>query len=130
MSRETPSQWSSTQLEGDPPTEAEQKLDYATVSQYWSKAKPSIMGPYMMDGFGFPASAGSYRFAAECEIVERLIRSAEVDPAGAVLDLGSGVGFWAEYFAQRFGKVIGIEASRPLYEAMLDRCSHCATLPF
>ena len=54
-------------------------LDYATVSRYWSKARPSIMGPYMMDGFGFPASAGSYRFDAECEIVERLVRSAGID---------------------------------------------------
>ncbi len=34
-------------------------LDYATVSRYWSNAKPSIMGPYMMDGFGFPGSAGT-----------------------------------------------------------------------
>ena len=101
-------------------------LDYATVSRYWSKAKPSIMGPYMMDGFGFPASAGSYRFDAECEIVERLIRSTSIDSDGAVLDLGSGVGFWAEYFAQRFGRVIALEASAPLYEAMVARCSRYA----
>ena len=76
----------------------------------------------MMVGFGFPASAGSYRFDAECEIVERLIRSTSINSDGAVLDLGSGVGFWAEYFAQRFGKVIAIEASVPLYEAMAERC--------
>ena len=99
-------------------------LDYDTVSRYWSKAKPSIMGPYMMDGFGFPASAGSYRFDAECEIVERLIRSTNVDSDGVVLDLGSGVGFWAEYFAQHFGRVIALEASVPLYEAMVARCAH------
>jgi trans-aconitate methyltransferase len=101
-------------------------LDYATVSRYWSKAKPSIMDPYMMDGFGFPASAGSYRFDAECEIVERLISSASIDLDGAVLDLGSGVGFWAEYFAQRFGKVTAIEASLPLYGATVARCSQYA----
>ncbi len=98
-------------------------LDYATVSSYWSKAKPSIMGPYMMDGFGFPASAGKYRFDAECEIVQRLIRNAKIDSVGTVLDLGSGVGFWAEYFAREFEKVIAIEASPPLYEAMVTRCS-------
>ena len=109
--------------EGDSALPAEPLLDYATVSRYWSKAKPSIMGPYMMDGFGFPASAGSYRFDAECEIVERLIHNAGLNSDGCVLDLGSGVGFWAEYFAQRFGKVIAIEASRPLYEAMVARCS-------
>jgi len=104
-------------------TSADPLLDYATVSRYWSKAKPSIMGPYMMDGFGFPASAGSYRFDAECEIVERLIRSTNINSDGAVLDLGSGVGFWAEYFAQRFGKVIALEASVPLFDAMVERCS-------
>ena len=101
-------------------------LDYATVSRYWSKAKPSIMDPYMMDGFGFPASAGSYRFDAECEIVERLIRSTSINSDGAVLDLGSGVGFWTEYFAQRFGKVTAIEASLPLYQATVARCSKYA----
>ncbi len=98
-------------------------LDYATVSRYWSKAKPSIMGPYMMDGFGFPASAGTYRFEAECKIVEGLIRRTSINSDGVVLDLGSGVGFWAEYFAQRFGRVIALEASVPLYEAMVARCS-------
>jgi SAM-dependent methyltransferase len=101
-------------------------LDYATVSRYWSKAKPSIMEPYMMGGFGFPASAGSYRFDAECEIVERLIRSTSINSNGAVLDLGSGVGFWAEYFAQRFGKVTAVEASLPLYKATVTRCSQYA----
>ncbi len=101
-------------------------LDDATVSRYWSKAKPSIMDPYMMDGFGFPASAGSYRFDAECEIVERLIRSTSVNSDGAVLDLGSGVGFWTEYFAQHFGKVTAIEASLPLYEATVARRSQYA----
>jgi SAM-dependent methyltransferase len=101
-------------------------LDYATVSRYWSKAKPSILAPYMMDGFGFPASAGSYRFDAECEIVERLIRSTSINSDGAVLDLGSGVGFWTEYFAQHFGKVTAIEASLPLYGATVVRCSKYA----
>ncbi len=101
-------------------------LDYATIGRYWSKAKPSIMGPYMMNGFGFPASAGSYRFDAERKIVDRLIRGESVNSDGTVLDLGSGVGFWAEYFAQRFGKVIAVESSVPLYEAMRMRCRQYA----
>ena len=46
-------------------------LDYAIIGRYWSKARPSIMGPYMMNGFGFPASAGSYRFDAERKVVDR-----------------------------------------------------------
>ncbi len=81
-------------------------LDYAVIGRYWSKAKPSIMGPYMMNGFGFPANAGSYRFGAERKIVDRLIRSVSVDSGGTVLDLGSGIGFWTEYFAQRFGILV------------------------
>ncbi len=60
---------------------------------------------------------------AECEIVQRLIRNAKIDSVGTVLDLGSGVGFWAEHFAREFEKVIAIEASPPLYEAMVTRCS-------
>jgi len=111
---------------GGSPTDAGPLLDYATVSRYWSKAKPSIMDPYMMVGFGFPASAGRYRFDAECEIVERLIRSTSINSDGAVLDLGSGVGFWTEYFAQHFGRVTAIEASLPLYQATVARCSKYA----
>ncbi len=103
-------------------------LDYATIGRYWSKASPSIMGPYMMDGFGFPASAGNYRFDAERKIVDRLIRSASVNFDGTALDLGSGVGFWAENFARLFGTVIAVEASVPLYEAMKVRCSRYANV--
>ena len=131
---------SSTQREGDSATRADGSLpqaggsstgaapllDYATVSRYWSQAKPSILDPYMMVGFGFPASAGTYRINAECEIVERLIRSASINSDGAVLDLGSGVGFWTEYFAQHFGRVTAIEASPPLYQATVARCSKYA----
>ena len=96
-------------------------LDYAAVSRYWDTATPSILGPYMMDGFGFPAGAGQFRFQAECKIVNRLIQGLDRD--GCVLDLGSGIGFWAEYFARRFSRVVAVEASQPLYEALKDRCS-------
>ncbi len=95
-------------------------LDYETVNRYWSTAAPSILGPYMMDGFGFPAAAGRFRFDAECKIVDRLIAGLSRD--GCVLDLGSGVGFWSEFFAQQFSRVVAVEASTPLYEAMAERC--------
>jgi trans-aconitate methyltransferase len=96
-------------------------LDYETVSRYWSTADASILGPYMMDGFGFPAGAGRFRFRAECRIVNRIIRG--VNPDGCVLDLGSGIGFWAEFFAQRFSRVVAVEASKPLYEELEQRCA-------
>ena len=97
------------------------ELDYAGVNQYWSKARPSILGPYMMDGFGFPAGAGRFRFHGESRIVSRLIR--ELDRDGTALDLGCGVGYWAEYFAGHFAKVVAVEASVPLYEATQQRCA-------
>lgn len=97
------------------------ELDYAGVNQYWSKARPSIMGPYMMDGFGFPAGAGRFRFHGESRIVSRLIQ--KLDCGGTALDLGCGVGYWAEYFARHFAKVVAVEASLPLYEATQQRCA-------
>lgn len=97
------------------------EIDYATVNRYWEKASPSILGPYMMDGFGFPASAGGFRFRAESRIVRRLARS--VKENGKVLDLGSGIGFWAEDFATRFSRVIAVESSETLYQALEKRCA-------
>ncbi len=96
-------------------------LDYGTVSRYWSGAGPSILGPYMMDGFGFPGAAGHFRFRAERQIVDRL--TSEANPDGCVLDLGSGIGCWTEYFAHRFVRVVAVEASRPLFEAMDQQCA-------
>ena len=99
------------------------ELNYSVVNSYWKKAAPSIMGPYMMEGFGFPASAGHFRFLAEKVIVQQLLHNAKVDAAGAALDLGSGVGYWAEFFALKFNKVIAVEASTSLYESMVQRCA-------
>ena len=126
MTSEEPKVQNSTARGHDPATGGAAWLDYAIIDKYWTQAEPSILGPYMMDGFGFPASAGNYRFHAECKVVDRLIRSANVRSDGTVLDLGSGVGFWAEYFAQRFRKVVAVEASAPLYQAMNARCSRYA----
>ena len=97
------------------------ELDYAGVNRYWSQARPSILGPYMMDGFGFPAGAGRFRFHGESRIVSRLIR--DLDRGGTALDLGCGVGYWAEYFAGHFAEVVAVEASLPLYEATRQRCT-------
>jgi len=96
------------------------ELDYQTVQRYWSQANPSVLGPYMMDGFGFPAEAGAFRFRSERDIVRRLI--ADVNTTGTVLDLGSGIGFWAEFFGQHFARVVAVESSPSLYEALQKRC--------
>ncbi len=97
------------------------QLDYSKVRAYWKQATASILGPYMMDGFGFPACAGRFRFQREQEAVERTIKS--LPSSCSVLDLGSGVGFWTEYFAHRFAHVVSVEASPALYSALTDRCS-------
>ena len=69
------------------------ELDYAGVERYWRSARTSILGPYMMDGFGFPSGAGQFRFRAEKKIVSSLIR--QCSGGGTALDLGSGIGHWA-----------------------------------
>jgi hypothetical protein len=96
------------------------ELDYAAVRRYWNKAQPSILGPYMMEGFGFPPAAGLFRFNGERDIVRRLVQS--LDRTGTVLDLGSGVGVWAEEFARHFAQVVAVEASTPLCDALRVRC--------
>ncbi len=75
----------------------------------------------MMDGFGFPVSAGDFRFRAEARIVRRLLN--RVEHNGTVLDLGSGVGYWAEEFARSFSRVVAIEGSNALYPALEQRCA-------
>jgi trans-aconitate methyltransferase len=75
----------------------------------------------MMDGFGFPADAGKFRFRAEKKIVSRLIRQCSGE--GAALDLGSGIGHWTEFFAHRFAQVVAVEASQQLFDTLEERCS-------
>ena len=38
------------------------EINQTSVNRYWAEVTPSILGPYMMDGFGFPMSAGDFRF--------------------------------------------------------------------
>ncbi len=73
----------------------------------------------MMEGFGFPVSAGQFRFQAELQIVERLIEGIN---SHCMLDLGCGIGCWTEYFAHHFSKVIAVEASKSLFNVMEQRC--------
>ncbi len=103
-------------------------LDYAGVARYWQLARTSILGPYMMDGFGFPAGAGQFRFQAEKKIVSRLMRQAS--RAGTALDLGSGIGHWTEFFAHQFAQVVAVEASQQLYHTLEERCRSLPNVTF
>ncbi len=80
----------------------------------------------MMDGFGFPVSAGNFRFREESRIVRRLTQ--DVDPNGVALDLGSGIGYWAEQFARDYSRVVAVESSSALYQALKDRCAGYANV--
>jgi len=80
----------------------------------------------MMDGFGFPVSAGDFRFRSEVQIVRRLLR--DVEHNGTVLDLGSGVGYWAEEFARSFSRVVAVEDSNALFPALEQRCAPYANI--
>lgn len=97
------------------------EIDYDTVNQYWDSIQPSVLGPYMMDGFGFPSGAGHFRFRSETKIVDRLIEETNRD--GTALDLGCGVGFWAEHFAKRYNKVIAVEGSTSFVGELRQRCA-------
>lgn len=102
------------------------EIDYTAVNRYWEAATPSILGPYMMDGFGFPGGAGDSRFQQETRTVRRLTGGLKGD--GAALDLGSGIGFWAEEFAARFSRVVAVEGSAGLYPALQERCAPYANI--
>jgi SAM-dependent methyltransferase len=97
------------------------QLDYSSVNRYWNSAKPSMLGPYMMDGFGFPDGAGWYRFKAEQRLVDRL--TARQNPGGRVLDLGCGIGHWAEHFAARFTEVVAVEGSSTFFDSLKKRAA-------
>ena len=111
----------SGQSEADAAVGRSLQLDYSKVRAYWQRTKPSLLGPYMMEGFGFPASAGRFRFRGEQDAVEEAVQ--DLRSSISVLDFGSGVGVWTEYFAQRFANVVSVEASPTLYAALKERCS-------
>ena len=68
-----------------------------------------------------PPLPAVFVFTQKPGLRKQLIRG--LNPAGTVLDLGSGIGFWTEHFAQHFAKVVAVEASTPLYEALVQRCA-------
>ncbi|WP_094709572.1 trans-aconitate 2-methyltransferase [Hahella sp. CCB-MM4] len=96
------------------------QIDTARVRHYFDRVSPSLMGPYMMDGFGFPQGAGKYRLKKELAIAESLLSGLENNDLA--LDLGSGVGHWTQWLASRFRRVESVEASRSLYEQLELRC--------
>lgn len=95
------------------------QIDYSSVHRYWDQVKPSMLGPYMMEGFGFPAGAGRFRFKEEQRIVDRLI--SRQNSKGRLLDLGCGIGQWAEHFAENFSEVVAVDGSQPFHNMLKER---------
>lgn len=102
----------------------ENDIDHYKSRMYWENLKPSILGVYSMEGFGFPSRAAYFRFQEEQKIVTRLIGG--IKSSAAVLDLGSGVGTWTEFFSHRFKKIVSVEYSSTLYKSLKERCTNLA----
>lgn len=103
------------------PSASSSQFQYSKVLAYWKQAKPSILSHYVMGGFGFPGWAERFRFRREQDTCGRAFTI--LPSECSVLDQGSGVGFWTEYFAHRFAHVVSVEASLVLHPSLSDRCS-------
>jgi SAM-dependent methyltransferase len=87
-----------------------ESLDYEAVRRYWDlTAGGAAAASYMAHEQGLPQSCVDDRFALEREVVERWFAGLGAD--AAVLDVGCGSGAWSALFAQRYGRVVGIEQS-------------------
>ncbi len=112
------------------------QLDYSSTNRYWNQAKPSFLGPYMMEGFGFPDRAGLFRFNEEKRLIDRL--TSQQAPERRVLDLGCGIGHWAEYFAERSLEVVAVEGSQSFFNFLENRTAlqtnikavHCKVMDY
>jgi SAM-dependent methyltransferase len=66
--------------------------------------------------------------AATAEVVERLRAWRLVGPGRTVLDLGCGIGRFAEALAPQVEHVIGLDVSRVMIDRGRERCSHLANV--
>jgi len=95
-------------------------LDYAVVRAYWEEAAcEAESASYMAHGQGLPRDCVEHRFALEREVVDRWF--AGLRPTASVLDIGCGAGAWTELFAQRYGRVVGVDASNGMLAAARRR---------
>jgi SAM-dependent methyltransferase len=68
--------------------------------------------------------------AATLEVVERLRSWELVAPAAWVLDLGCGIGRFAEALAPEVGGVTGLDVSSVMIRRARERCSHLSNVTF
>jgi len=98
----------------------EPRLDYEMVRTYWEKAAHEAdSASYMAHGQGLPVDCVEHRFALEQAVVDRWFSG--LGPAASVLDVGCGAGAWTALFAQRYGRVVGVDASAGMLAAARQR---------
>lgn len=86
------------------------RLDYEVVRAYWEEAAHDPeSASYMAHEQGLPSGCVEHRFALERAVIDRWF--ATLGPTASVLDVGCGAGAWTELFAQRYGRVVGVDAS-------------------
>jgi len=92
------------------PRGSEHRVDYELVRAYWEEAAHDAeSASYMAHEQGLPRGCVEHRFALERAVVDRWF--AGLGPTASVLDVGCGAGAWTELFAQRYGRVVGVDAS-------------------
>jgi SAM-dependent methyltransferase len=95
-------------------------LDYETVRAYWEEAaQDAESASYMAHEQGLPRDCVEHRFALERAVVDRWF--ARLAPTASVLDVGCGAGAWTALFAQRYERVVGVDASGGMLAAARRR---------
>jgi SAM-dependent methyltransferase len=96
------------------------RLGYEAVRAYWDEAaQEAESASYMAHEQGLPRGCVEHRFALERAVVDRWF--ARLEPTASVLDVGCGAGAWTELFAQRYGRVVGVDASVGMLAAARTR---------
>jgi len=100
--------------------DADHRLDYEEVRAYWeAAAQQAESASYMAHEQGLPRGCVEHRFALERAVIDRWF--AGLGPTDSVLDVGCGAGAWTELFAQRYGRVVGVDASVSMLAAARRR---------
>ena len=96
--------------------ERDDSIDPAAVSRYFDAVGgAAATAGYMAHARKLPADAAAYRKQCELRILRDWLDA--VPPGACVLDVGCGSGNWAEVFAARYARVIGIDRSPAMVEA-------------
>jgi SAM-dependent methyltransferase len=96
------------------------RLDYEAVRAYWEdSAHEAESASYMAHEQGLPHDCVEHRFALEQAVIDRWF--AGLEPTASVLDVGCGAGAWTELFAQRYSRIVGVDASAHMLAAARRR---------